>query len=120
MSRDTKVYHTDLVIDEIRDNPSGRDVKHLNEEYVTLKNAGDEQLSISGWTVRNKAGDEFQFPERTILDPGQHVTLHSGSGTNTETEFYWGAQQPRWNNIADTVTVVDDEGKIRIRESYNA
>lgn len=119
MNPDTTVYHTDLVLDEIRDNPSGRDVKHLNEEYVTFKNAGDGQLSISGWAVRNEAGNEFRFPDHTILDPGDRVTLYSGPGTNTQTEFYWGGKHPRWDNLEDTVTVVDADGKIRIRESYN-
>ena len=115
-----KVYHSDLVVDEIRDNPAGRDVKHLDEEYVTFKNSGTEPLLIGEWTVRNDAGDEFRFPERTELKPGERVTLYSGTGSDTDSEFYWGATRPRWRNAGDTVRVEDDAGRLRIREPYNA
>lgn len=119
MPTDTRVHHTDVVLDEIRNDPSGRDSKHLNEEYVTLKNAGEAEVSISEWCVRNEAGDEFRFPEHTVLQPGEHVTLHTGSGTDTETDFYWESETPRWNNLEDTVTVLDRDGTVRIREPYN-
>lgn len=39
---------SDLVVDEIRDNPAERDVKNLDEEYVTLKKDGAEPLLIGG------------------------------------------------------------------------
>ena len=114
-----KVYHGDLTLDEIRDNPSGRDAKHLNEEFLTFKNSGAEPLDISGWTVENEAGDVFRFPERTTVKPDARVTLHSGPGRHTDSEFYWQSDRPMWKNDGDTVVVTDEDGTVRIRESYN-
>ncbi|WP_170864865.1 lamin tail domain-containing protein [Halogranum amylolyticum] len=114
-----KVHHSDLVVDEIRENPSGRDERHLEQEYVTFKNDGTSALDISGWSVEDEGGNTFQFPEDTILDEGDRVTLHSGDGTNTDSDFYWRSDRPLWRNVGDTVVVRDADGVLRIRESYN-
>lgn len=111
-----KVHHSDFVVDEIRENPSGRDAHHLGREYVTFKNEGTTALDVSGWTVANEAGDTFEFPEETVVEPGERVTLHSGS--QSKMDFYWGSNRPMWRNTGDTVLVRDAEGVTRIRESY--
>lgn len=113
------IHHSDLVVDEIRENPVGPDERHLDQEYVRFRNEGTAPLDIAGWTVENEAGDAFTFPDDTELAPGERVTLHSGPGTNTEFEFFWGADRPRWRNTGDTVRVRDADGTLRIRESYN-
>lgn len=112
-----KVHHSDLVVDEIRENPEGRDVRNLGREYVTFKNDGTTRLDISGWSVENEAGNTFEFPPETVLEPGERVTLHSGSPS--ELDFYWESDHPMWRNTGDTVVVHDAEGVLRIRESYN-
>lgn len=119
MDDDRETLHgSDLVLDELREDPVGRDARHLDEEYVRFKNDGESRLSLSGWSVENDDGDRFEFPDRTMLEPGDRVTLHSGSGTDTETELYWGADRPRWRNRGDTVRVRDADGLLRLRESY--
>ncbi|WP_435365754.1 lamin tail domain-containing protein [Haloarchaeobius sp. DYHT-AS-18] len=119
MSQPEKVHHSDLQIDEIRNDPMGRDEKHLDEEYVRFKNTGDDQLNISGWTVEDDAGEQFEFPEGTVLEPGDHVTLHTGDGVDTEWDYHWGSEKPVWANLEDTIVVRDSNGTLRIRESYN-
>ncbi|WP_267643254.1 lamin tail domain-containing protein [Haloarchaeobius amylolyticus] len=119
MSHPEKVHHSPLAVDEIRNDPVGRDVKHLDEEYVRFENTGDDPLDISGWTVENDAGERYEFPEGTVLEPGFHLTLHTGSGADTETDHYWGSEKPVWNNLEDSVFVRDDTGTLRIRETYN-
>jgi hypothetical protein len=114
-----EIHHSALVIDEIRDNPPGRDRRHLDQEYVTFKNDGPTRLDISGWTVTDEADNTFRFPDGTTLAAGERVTLHSGSGTDTDSEFYWGSDRPLWKNLGDTVLVRDADGLIRIRQSYN-
>lgn len=114
-----KVHHSDLVIDEIREDPSGRDDRHLEQEYVTFRNDGASELDISGWSVEDEGGNTFTFPEETILDEGDRVTLHSGDGTNTDSDCYWGSDRPMWRNAGDTIFVRDSDGGLRIRESYN-
>lgn len=110
---------SDLAVDVIEEDPVGRDRKHLDREYVTFRNEGTTPLSISGWTVEDEAGNVYRFPERTVLDPDGHVTLHSGDGDDTETDFYWGSDRPLWRNDGDTIRVRDDGGVLRLRESYN-
>jgi hypothetical protein len=114
-----KIHHSNLVVDEIRENPAGRDERHLEQEYVTFKNDGRDALDISGWSVEDEAENTFRFPEDTILEAGDRVTLHSSAGTNTDSDLYWGSDRPMWRNAGDTIIVRDTEGVIRIRESYN-
>ncbi|MFB6170475.1 MAG: lamin tail domain-containing protein [Haloarculaceae archaeon] len=116
--RDT-IHHSDLVVEEVRENPPGRDDRHLDREYVTFENAGTDALTLSGWAVENEGGETFTFPEDTVLAPGDRITLHSGSGENTESDVFWGADHPLWRNAGDTVTVRDADGVVRIRETYN-
>ena len=113
-----KIHHSELVVDEIRETPAGRDERHLEEEYVTFRNDGMEPLDISGWTVENEAGTTFHFPKETVLAPGKRVTLHSGESGEHEMDLYWGANRPVWRNTGDTVFVRDADGVLRIRESY--
>lgn len=114
----TEIRHTDLIVDEIRENPSGRDDRHLDREYVTFKNDGEETLDLSHWSVEDEAGNAFTFPEDTVLKAGERITLHSGSGEPSASDVYWGGDRPRWRNAGDTVLVRDAEGIVRIRESY--
>lgn len=114
-----KIYHSDLVIDEIRENPPGRDESHLEQEYITFKNDGATQLDISGWSVEDEAGNTFNFPQDAEVESGERVTLHSGDGRNTSSDYYWESHQPIWRNSGDTILVRDADGVVRIRESYN-
>ncbi|XVH33363.1 lamin tail domain-containing protein (plasmid) [Haloferacaceae archaeon DSL9] len=114
-----KVRHSDLVVDEIRENPPGRDERHLEQEYVRFKNGGTIALDLTGWSVEDESGNVFRFPEETVLKAGQRVTLHSGTGANTESDLYWRSDRPMWRNAGDTILVRDADGVIRVRESYN-
>jgi len=58
-------------------------------------------------------------PEGVSLDPGETVTLHTGSGTDTATDLYWGSGSPVWNNGGDTVFVTTDDGELVVEESYS-
>ncbi|WP_435361922.1 lamin tail domain-containing protein [Haloarchaeobius sp. DFWS5] len=114
-----QVHHSSLALDEIHDDPMGRDRKHLDEEYVIFENTGTTPLDLSGWTVENEAGDEYQFPDGTELAAGAHLTLHSGWGTDTAAEHYWCSDDPVWGNLGDTIFVRDAAGVLRLRESFD-
>jgi len=74
---------------------------------------------LTGWTVSDEAGKTYQIPDGFTLDPGATVTLHTGSGTDTETDLYWDAGRPVWNNGGGTVTVTTAEGDVVIEETYS-
>lgn len=105
-----------LSIVEIHEDAEGRDGENLNDEYVVLANRGDP-IDLSGWTVSDEADHTYAFGDRT-LGSGERVTLHTGSGTDDETDVYWGAGSPVWNNDGDTVTVRAANGTVVVRRSY--
>ena len=72
----------------------------LNAEFVTLKNTGTTSRNLTGWTVEDLAGHVYTFGNFT-LRPGWKVRIHTGRGTNTSTDRYWGRRAYVWNNTGD-------------------
>jgi hypothetical protein len=56
----------------------------LNAEYVVIKNGDDVSHSISGWTVRDKAGHVYKFGSLS-LGAGKQAIIHTGDGTRHTT-----------------------------------
>jgi competence protein ComEC len=81
-------------------------------------NSGDEPLDMNGWTVEDEVGKTYTFPDGFTLEAGATVTLHTGSGTDTATDLYWGADSPVWNNGGDTVIVTNADGDRVLTEEY--
>ena len=107
-----------LAVTEINADADGRDGDNLNDEYVVFENTGSETLDLSGWTVADEADHTYTIPDGFTLEPGETVTLYTGSGTATDTELYWGSGSPIWNNNGDTVLVTTSEGDRVLEESY--
>jgi LysM repeat protein len=66
----------------------------LASEQVILTNLSG-QVNMAGWTMTDGEGNQFVFPSLSLLSKGE-VTVHTGKGTNTPTDLYWGQPQPRW------------------------
>jgi len=109
----------ELRVETIHADAEGDDRENLNDEYIVFTNSGDESLDLGGWTVEDEAGKQYTFPDGFTLEPGATVTLRTGSGTDTETELYWGAGSPVWNNNGDTVIVRTADGKRVVMEAYS-
>jgi competence protein ComEC len=107
-----------LAVADINADAAGDDRENLNDEYVVFENTGEESLDLSGWTVEDEVGQTYTFPDGTTLDSGATVTLHTGSGTDTDTDLYWGSGSPIWNNDGDTVIVRTPDGTIVLEKSY--
>lgn len=97
---------------------AGNDNENPNDEYVTLSNAGNRTLELSGWTVTDEAGAGYAFPAGTTLAPGGSLRLHTGVGTDGDGHYYWGRTGAVWNNDGDTVTVRDAGGNVVATRSY--
>lgn len=97
---------------------AGDDHANLDDEYVTFRNAGEEPLDLTGWTVSDEAGHAYRFPEGFTLEPGATVTLHTGAGRDTEDALYWGSEGAVWNNDGDTVVVTNATGAEVVRYRY--
>ena len=66
----------------------------LASEQVILTNLSG-QVNLAGWTMTDGEGNQFVFPSLSLLSKGE-VTVHTGRGTNTPTDLYWGQTEPRW------------------------
>jgi len=107
-----------LVVAAVHADAAGDDGDNLRDEYVVFENRGDAPLDLGGWRVVDAADHRYDFPADFVLDPGARVTLHTGGGTETATDLYWGASRPVWNNAGDTIRVLDAEGRVVLERSY--
>jgi hypothetical protein len=69
----------------------------LASETVILQNNGSKALILTGWTLKDGQGSAFTFPELTLY-PGGIVEVHSGTGTNTAADLFWGLTAPVWKS----------------------
>ncbi|MFC6988525.1 lamin tail domain-containing protein [Haloplanus sp. GCM10025708] len=109
---------TALVVAAVHADAAGNDHENRNDEYLVFENAGASLLDLSSWRVRDAAGHTYRVPDGVVLAPGDRVTLYTGGGTDTASALYWGADGAIWNNGGDTVTVVDDDGRVVLERSY--
>ncbi|WP_080505202.1 lamin tail domain-containing protein [Halorubrum aethiopicum] len=109
---------TALDIVAIHADAEGNDRENLNDEYVVFENTGTSSIDLSNWELADAADHTYSFPDGTVLAPGDTITIYTGSGTDTESEVYWGQSSPVWNNDGDTVILLNDKGTTVIEETY--
>lgn len=97
----------------------GDDSKNKSEEYVCLRNGGDQSIRMQGWTLKDEYGWTYILPEFT-LDPGATVKIRTGCGQNTATDLYWCHEGATaiWNNDGDIVFLYDLEGNLVTKHAY--
>ena len=94
----------------IQYNAPGSDTsRNVNGEYVKITNYGGKAVTITRWTVRDKAGHTYRFPRYTIK-AHDSLWLRSGKGTHSHRTFYWGSGWHIWNNTGDTATLRNASG----------
>lgn len=96
---------------EINNDPMGDDVSNLNEEYIVLKNYGNSSIDLYNWTLRNSRNESYDLPHISVY-PGGTITLHSGSGVDTESDYYLGSSSPIWANQHDSAYLYNSGGKL--------
>jgi hypothetical protein len=94
-----------IEIEAIHYNPPGGDGRAiLNQEFVTIENDTPRARSLSGWTLRDAAGNTYRFGAITVPADSE-VRIHTGSGTDTARDRYWGRTRHVWNNGGDAATL---------------
>jgi len=88
----------------------GGSTKDPNGEFVCFRNYDAWAADMTHWLVRDAASHTYTFPS-FVLNPGAAVRLHSGPGSNTATDLYWGRGLV-WNNDHDTVYLYDAWGRL--------
>lgn len=115
---DTGTTGTSLAVAEVHADAEGTESENLNDEYIVFENTGSEPLDLSGWTISDEAGRTYTVPDGTTLEAGATITLHTGSGTDTATDLYWGSGSAIWNNGGDTITVLNNTDATVLEETY--
>ena len=83
----------------------------LSAEWVVVRNAGNESLSLAGWQMQDADRNVFTFPNLT-LNGGGAVQLHTIAGTNTVIDLYWGETEPVWQS-GEEAQLLDPGGNVR-------
>lgn len=98
------------------DAPSN-DHRNATEEFVAIKNVGDETVQMKGWRIYDRKRHEFVFG-RVDMTPGRVIEIHTGQGRSTSKKRFWGRNAAVWNNRGDAVYVVDPDGVLRAEHVY--
>jgi hypothetical protein len=84
----------------------------LNKEWVQVHNFGVKPWTLTGWSLRDVTGYKYVFPDGFTIQPGDTVTVHTGSGKNRALHLYWGQGGYIWNNTGDKATLKNATGKV--------
>jgi len=85
---------------------------NLKDEWVKIRNTGSSSVSLSGWKMVDDGNKHTYTFGSFTLSPGSTVVLHTGKGTNTATDLYWGSGSPIWNNDGDVASLYDASGRL--------
>lgn len=92
--------------------------KSRNGEWIRLYNPCAYGKSLSGWTIKDAVGHKYTFGSYTLKAYG-YVKVHTGNGTNSSTDRYWGSGFYIWNNDADTAKLRNASGTLIRTCSYS-
>jgi hypothetical protein len=81
----------------------------LNAEYVVVRNGSTKAVQLKGVAVREAQSHVYTFPALS-LGAGKAVRLHTGKGSNTAADVYWGQGNYVWNNTGDTAKLRNPAG----------
>jgi len=102
-------------------NPPGRDTgsnASLNAEYVILQNNTGHRVTITHWTVTDRAHHTYKFGRKTLAAHAV-VFVHTGSHRNQGFNVYWGRHAYAWSNTGDTAVLKNAGGTVKDRCSYS-
>jgi LysM repeat protein len=78
-------------------------------EMVQIVNQGPF-VRLSGWTLSDEDGNVYTFPDFSLWGGGA-INIHSGAGSNTTTDLYWGQPNAVWEP-GELATLRDVEGNV--------
>ncbi|MFC1947868.1 lamin tail domain-containing protein [Chloroflexota bacterium] len=90
------------------------------DEYVEIKNMGNDSVNIGGWRLADidKGYPSFIFPSYT-LHPGQSVRVYTNEYHPDYGGFSFASGKAVWNNSSPDVAVLyNSQGQEVSRKSY--
>lgn len=102
----------DIKLDEIR--YADADGSNIDVEYVRFRNDGDVSVSLEGWTLKDRQGEEHPASLHSYFND---MTIEPGDTLTILTDDYW--DRAFWNQEGDTVILEDADGNTVVEESYS-
>ncbi len=70
-------------------------------EYVQIKNFGELEQDLLGWTLYNQSKRQhaFTFPESFMLEPGMSIRIYTNEAYAKEGDFSFGLEESLWTNV---------------------
>jgi endonuclease YncB( thermonuclease family) len=83
--------------------PLGNDAQNINGEFFKIVNTSTtETVPLARWWVRDAMLRRFTFPAGAKIAPGATVTVYAGHGTSSGNSYYWGLDEPPFQNPGDS------------------
>lgn len=86
----------------------------VHKETVTLFNAGDTAVDMTGWSLLSVEGNQrYHFPEGYTLQPQKIVTITSGKNAREDLPEYlkWTTGY-MWNNESDAAKLLNQDNEV--------
>ncbi len=109
----------------VNSDADGADEVFLNGEWIRIRNLDPvNTVYLGGWSVRDSV-HRYLFPDWATLPPGETLTVYSGEGVDTWTEFFWNRRWPLFENttrderaLGDGAYLFDPQGDLRAYMTY--
>lgn len=86
------------------------DMVRNQDEYIVLANYGD-YVDMSNWYIADTQGHVYHFQD-FHLNQASIVRVHTGKGTDTISDLYWGQDKLIWTNDKPQLFLFDTFGAI--------
>ncbi|MFF3404911.1 lamin tail domain-containing protein [Streptomyces sp. NPDC002742] len=119
-------YSSSLKIKGVQYDAPGRDSNNCSsgnsrDEYLTIKNySSGTTVNLKGYVVKDAVGNKFTFPANHYLEPGDHIKLRGGHGTDSDAGNVVYRQNCNfiWNNDKDSIYLYKSSGARADAHSY--
>jgi hypothetical protein len=85
----------------------------LASERVVLRQVGEGQVNLTGWTLEDMSGNVFPFPMVELVNDNSQLEIYTRAGANTAGRLYWGLSEAIWSS-GETLTLRDSTGLLRL------
>ena len=88
------------------------------DEYVEFKNFGTSTVTLTGWTLRDKASHIFHFPAGAKMTKNKVCRVYTNQVHTSTCGFDYHSKSAIWNNDGDTATLKDGAAKVVSKYTY--
>ena len=83
----------------------------LENERVVIEHVGSEDVSLTGWRMRDESSTDYRFPA-LVLHPGAEVSVFSREGDDSASSLYWDRQVSMWRS-GEQASLIDPSGQVQ-------